>query len=247
MNEVVRVGLTPRANCPCVIVVRVTPVVLRNRHVTIGVYCLDVSNVPICKPRDIADPGSFVVWRTGLISRIDPVARAFPSDMLVAGGKRYSPLVQLVSDIARTFAFPLVPCVQDPLASIRNGAYTSVIVSVDCQAIGDAHRKAECPQTYDFGARSASGGLSFQCVHRRRRSGRFFHKYRHSIIATRDRMVGFATVFFDNFDNLPEQSPYRSLDEGFNQRRLPNGCILLPLQCPARAAVQAADGISIAR
>ena len=102
--------------------------------------------------------------RTRFHLSIDPVACAFPSDMLVAGGKRYSPLVQLVSDIARTFAFPLVPCVQDPLASIRNGAYTSVIVSVDCQAIGDAHRKAECPQTYDFGARPAGGDRSFQCV-----------------------------------------------------------------------------------
>src|ERR1041385_8995584 len=112
MNEVGRVGLTPPAYCACVIVVWVTPIVLRNRHVAIGVHCLDVSNVPICKPRDIADPRSFVVRRTGLISRIDPVACAFPADTLVAGGERYSPLVQLVRDIARTFAFPLVPFVQ---------------------------------------------------------------------------------------------------------------------------------------
>ena len=164
MNEVGRVGLTPPAYCPCVIVVRRTPVVLRNRHVAIGVHCLDVSNVPICKPRDIAAPRSFVVRRTGESSRIDPVACAFPADTLVAGGERYSTLVHLVSGIARTFAFPKVPFVQDPLASIRSGAYTSVNVGVDCQGISDANRKAERPQTYDFGARSAGGDPSFQSV-----------------------------------------------------------------------------------
>src|SRR5438874_5730249 len=130
MNEVIRVGLSPPAYCPCVIVVRHTPVVLRNRHVAIGVHCPDVSNVPICKPRDIADPRSFVVRDTGESSRIDPVACTFPADILVAGGERYSTLVQFVSDIAGTFANPFVPFVQDPLASIRSGAYTSVIVGV---------------------------------------------------------------------------------------------------------------------
>src|SRR3954447_11090722 len=147
MNEVIRVGLTPPVDCPCVIVVRHTPVVLRNRHVAIGVHRLDVSNVPICKPRDIAAPGSFAVELTGESSRIDPVACTFPADTLVAGGERYSTLVELVSDIAGTFAYPLVPFVQDPFASIRSGAYTSVIVGVGCQGIGDANRKADRPQT----------------------------------------------------------------------------------------------------
>src|SRR5436190_20860084 len=109
MNEVIRVGLTPPVDCPCVIVVRHTPVVLRNRHVAIGVHCLNVSNVPICKPRDIAASRSFAVRHTAESSRIDPGACAFPEDILVAGVEGYSPLVQLVSDIARTFAFPLVP------------------------------------------------------------------------------------------------------------------------------------------
>src|SRR5438552_18072871 len=109
MNEVRRVGVTPPAYCPCVIVVRVTPVVLRNRHLAIRVHRLDGSNVPICKPRDIAAPRSFVVRHTGSSSRIDPVACTFPADILVAGGERYATLVQLVSDIARTFAYPFVP------------------------------------------------------------------------------------------------------------------------------------------
>src|SRR6185369_11937604 len=111
MNEVTRVGPIPPLYCPCVIVVRRTKVVLRNRYVVIGVHCLDVSNMPIFKPRDIAAPRSFVVRHTGESSRIDPGACAFPEDILVAGVERYSPLVQLVSDIARTFAFPLVPFV----------------------------------------------------------------------------------------------------------------------------------------
>ena len=81
-----------------------------------------------------------------------------------SSSERYSALVQLVSDIARTFAYPFVPFVQDLLASIRSGAYTSVLVGVDCQGIGDANREAERPQTYDFGARPAGGGPSFQCV-----------------------------------------------------------------------------------
>ena len=164
MNEVGRVRRKPPVYCPCVIVVWVTPVVLRNRHVAIGVHCLDVSNVPICKPRDVAAPRSFVVRHAGLSSRIDPGACAFPEDIFVAGVERYSTLVQLVSDIARTFAYPFVPFVQDPLASIRSGAYTSVLVGVDCQGIGDANREAERPQTYDFGARPAGGDPSFQCV-----------------------------------------------------------------------------------
>ena len=130
MNEIGRVGRSPPGYCPCVIVVRVPPVVLRNRHVTIRVYCLDVSNVPICKPRDIADPRAFVVGHTGSRSRIDPVACTFPADTLVARGERYSPLVQLVSGIARTFAYPELPFVDDLLASIRSGAYTSVNVGV---------------------------------------------------------------------------------------------------------------------
>src|SRR5690242_17028108 len=116
MNEVTRVGGSAPGYCPCVIVARVTTIVLRNRHVTIGVHCLDVSNVAICKPRDIAAPRSFVVRHTGLVSRIDPRACVFPKDILAAGVERYSPLVQLVSGITRTFAFPLVPFVQDPLA-----------------------------------------------------------------------------------------------------------------------------------
>src|SRR5262249_34152284 len=124
MNEVGRVVPLPRGYCPCVIVVRVTVVVLRNRHVAIGVHCLAVSNVSR-KPRDSAAPRSFVVRYTRESSRIDPVACTFPADILVAGGERYSTLVQLISDIARTFAYPLVPFVQDPLASIRSGAYTS--------------------------------------------------------------------------------------------------------------------------
>src|SRR6478672_11919387 len=189
MNEVLRVGINPPGYCPCVIAVRHTPVVLRNRHVTIGVHSLDVSNVPIIKPRDIAVPRSFVVRHTGLSSRIDPVTCTFPADTLVAGCERYSALVQLVSDIARTFAYPFVPFVQDPLASIRSGAYTSVLVGVDCQGIGDANRKAEHPQTYDFGARPAVGNPSFQSVLRGCWSGRFFHKYWHSIAATRDSPV----------------------------------------------------------
>src|SRR4051794_36193216 len=130
MNEVIRVGLTPAADCPCVIVVRHTPVVLGDCHVAIGVHCLDVSNVPICKPRDIAASRSFVVRHTGSSSRIDPVACTFPADVPVAGGERYSTVVQPVSGIARTFAYPFVPSVQDPLASIRGGAYPFVIVGV---------------------------------------------------------------------------------------------------------------------
>src|SRR5437764_9033097 len=65
MNEVTRVGRSPLGYCPCVIVMRVTPVVLRNRHVAVGVHCLDVSNVAIGKPRDIAAPRSFVVRHRG--------------------------------------------------------------------------------------------------------------------------------------------------------------------------------------
>src|SRR4051794_40769627 len=142
MNEVIRVGLTPPVDCPCVIVVRHTPVVLRNRHVAIGVHRLDVSNVPICKPRDIAAPGSFAVELTGESSRIDPVACTFPADTLVAGGERYSTLVELVSDITGTFAFPLVPFVQDLLASVGRWAYTFVIIRVDCQGVkGDKHEE----------------------------------------------------------------------------------------------------------
>src|SRR5437868_12935384 len=130
MNEVTRVGRSPLGYCPCVIVVRVTPVVLRNRHVAVGVHCLDVSNVAICKPRDIAAPRSFVVRHRGSSSRIDPGACAFPEDILVAGVERYSTLVQLVSDITGTFAFPLVPFVEDPLAPVGSRAYTPVIVGV---------------------------------------------------------------------------------------------------------------------
>ena len=122
MNEVTRVARTSRLYCPCVIVVRVIRVVLRNRHVAIGVHCLNVSNVVIPNPCDIAAPRSFVVRHTGSSSRIDPVASTFPGDTLVVVAERYSTLVELVSGIAHTFAYPKLPFVQDVLASIRGGA-----------------------------------------------------------------------------------------------------------------------------
>jgi hypothetical protein len=56
MNEVIGVGLSTSGYRACVVVVRRAPVVLGNRHVEIGIDCLDVSNVPVCKPRAIADP-----------------------------------------------------------------------------------------------------------------------------------------------------------------------------------------------
>src|SRR3954465_14714384 len=93
MDEVIRVRFSPPVYCPCVIVVRHTPVVLGNRHVPIGVHCVDVSDVPIGIPCDIAAPRSFVVRHTASSSRIDPGACAFPEDILVAGVERYSPLV----------------------------------------------------------------------------------------------------------------------------------------------------------
>ena len=130
MNEVARIGRSPLGYCPGVIVVRVTPIVLRNRYVAVGVHGFDVSNVAICKPRDIAAPRSFAVRHRGESSRIEPGACAFPEDIFVTGVEGYSTLVQLVSDIAGTFAFPLVPFVQDPFASIGSGAYPSVIVGV---------------------------------------------------------------------------------------------------------------------
>src|SRR5438552_14804737 len=106
MNEVTRVPCTSPACCPCGIVVRVTRLVLRNRHVAIGVHCLDVSNVVSPNPCDIAAPRSFVIRHTRSSSRIDPVASTFPEDTLVVVGERYSTLVELVSGVARTFAYP---------------------------------------------------------------------------------------------------------------------------------------------
>lgn len=146
MDEVVRIRCTPAVYRPCVIVVWHPPVVLGDCHVTVRIHCFDVSNVPICEPRDIATPRSFIVRHTRSSSRIDPVTCTFPADTLVAGGERYSTVVQPVSGIARTFAYPFVPSVQDLLASIRSRAYASVIIAVRCQGIGDANRKAERPQ-----------------------------------------------------------------------------------------------------
>ena len=129
MNEVVRVGCASPPYCPCVVVVPATPVVFRNRHVAIGVHCLDVSSVvsPNC---NITDPRSFAVRHTSSSSRIDPVASTSPSDTLVVIIERYSPLVELVSGVAHTFACPKLPFVQDLQASIRGRAYTSVIVGI---------------------------------------------------------------------------------------------------------------------
>ena len=56
MNEVTRVARNSPAYCPCGIVVRVNPVVLRNCHVAIGVHCLDVRNVVLPNPCDVAAP-----------------------------------------------------------------------------------------------------------------------------------------------------------------------------------------------